>query len=496
MSTTAYPVHVDASLDSGHLSRWLWLVKWFLAIPHYVVLAFLWMAFFLLSILAFFTIVFTGRYPRAIFDFNVGVLRWSWRVTYYTYGALATDRYPPFSLAEVPDYPAHLSVDYPGHLSRGLVWVKWWLLAIPHYIIVGVLVSGGLYFAYNAPQTRGYEWTGGWGLITILAVFAAFALLFTGRYPQQLFDLVLGLNRWVLRVAAYATLMTDEYPPFRLDQGGQDPSPARFSVPATTATAAPPAAPPAAPGTTGQAVAPPATGGIHWGPGRIIAVIVAAVVFFMGLGALAGGIGISIANASLRNDQGYLMSPTRTLSTGGYAITSTPFQLDTAGWADTVPRSTIGTIMVQATAPSGTPVFVGVARTSDVDAYLAGVQHATLLDFHDVNGNFSPVYSESPGGAPKTLPTRSDIWAASAAGSGGQQLTWEPRDGDWTMVVMNAAGRSGVTADLSVGATMPVLNGAMVGLFIAGPVLMVLGIVIVVLALNTGRRTSPEGAQA
>ncbi|GAA1544086.1 DUF4389 domain-containing protein [Streptomyces albidochromogenes] len=204
------PVRVEARLDSP-LSQWLWLVKWILAIPHYLVLFFLWIAFFLVSVVAFFAILFTERYPRGLFVFNLGVLRWTWRVSYYSYGALGTDRYPPFSLAEVPDYPARLYIAYPQRLSRGLVLVKWWLFAIPHYIVIGFFVGGA---------------QGGWwstGLISVLAVIAAVILTFTGKYPRDLYDLIMGLNRWVLRVSAYASLMTDDYPPFRLDMGATEP---------------------------------------------------------------------------------------------------------------------------------------------------------------------------------------------------------------------------------------------------------------------------------
>jgi hypothetical protein len=204
--STSYSGRVDAHLDPG-LSRWLWLVKWILAIPHYIVLAFLWVGFVLVSVVAFLAILFTAHYPRRLFEFNLGVLRWTWRVSCYGYSALATDRYPPFTLKDVPDYPARLEIAYPERLSRGLVLVKWWLLAIPHYVVLSFLVGGG-----------------GGGLIGILVLVAAVVLLFRDTYPESIFDLVIGLNRWSYRVVAYAGLMTDEYPPFRLDQGGREPA--------------------------------------------------------------------------------------------------------------------------------------------------------------------------------------------------------------------------------------------------------------------------------
>ena len=224
---TQYPIRVDASLDPS-LSRGLWLVKWLLLIPHLVVLFFLWVAFFAVSIVAFFAILFTGHYPRSLFAFNLGVMRWNWRVNYYGYGALGTDRYPPFTLAEVADYPAHLDVPYPDQLSRGLVLVKWWLLALPHYLVLSVLIGGGAWLGTRTgTHDTGWDstWSAGGGLVGLLVLIAAIVLLFTGRYPVSVYRLVLGMDRWSLRVAAYAALMTDRYPPFRLDQGGAEPGP-------------------------------------------------------------------------------------------------------------------------------------------------------------------------------------------------------------------------------------------------------------------------------
>ena len=217
---TPFPLRLTGELDTN-VSRWQWLFKWLLAIPHFIVLVFLWIGLALSTVVAGVAILATGRYPRRIFDYNVGVLRWSWRVSFYTYSALGTDRYPPFTLADDPAYPARLEVEYPERLSRGLVLVKWWLLAIPHYVIVAIF-TGGAWSAWSDGGDGVFYATAG-GLIGVLVLFAGLSLLFTGRYPRSLYDFVLGLNRWVFRVVAYAGLMTDTYPPFRLDSGSTEP---------------------------------------------------------------------------------------------------------------------------------------------------------------------------------------------------------------------------------------------------------------------------------
>ena len=227
LAPPAFPVHVSGRLDP-ELRRWRWLVKWFLAIPHLFVLSLLWIATLVLTVAAWFAILVTGRYPRRVFDFNVGVLRWTWRVQFYGFNVLGTDRYPPFSLDSEPDYPADLSIDYPASLSRPLALVKSWLLALPQLLIVLVIVGLPFYTARSLPWSIAAG-----GLLGVLTLAAMLALSFGGRYPPALFDLIMGLNRWVYRVLAYVLLLRDEYPPFRLDTGGADPT-ASTSAPQPT----------------------------------------------------------------------------------------------------------------------------------------------------------------------------------------------------------------------------------------------------------------------
>jgi hypothetical protein len=487
MSTSLYPVHVEAQIDPN-LSRWQWLFKWLLAIPHFIVLVFLWMAFAVLSVIAFFAILFTGRYPRGIFDFNVGVLRWSWRVSYYAYGALGTDRYPPFSLEERADYPAHLEVDYPEQLSRGLVLVKWWLLAIPHYLIVGLFLGGVGWAANDAAGAEDGWRAGGFGLISLLVLFAAVVLLVNGRYPRAIFDLVLGLNRWVLRVAAYAALMTDVYPPFRLDQGGDDPTTLRTGFPSSTGPGATtwPADPEVPTPVAGRQSSPTTTPARSWTAGRIVALAAGSVVLLGSLGiGLAGG-ALAIADNGLRDDDGFLMSGTTELTTQTYAIATTSITLDADVPSAFMPEDLLGDVKVTATS-DGAPVFVGIAKTSDVDAYLGGVEHATLTELAD-----NPVYEINGTTAPRTVPADSDIWVAQTTGTGTQQVVWEARTGEWTLVVMNADGGRGITTDAAAGATVPALDWLVPTLLVVAAVGLAGAIVLLVVALRATETTGRD----
>ena len=465
-----YPVRVEGHLE--HPSRGLWLIKWLLVIPHYIVLAFLWLAFFVSSVMAFVAVLFTGRYPRSLFGFNVGVLRWSWRVAFYAFGANGTDRYPPFTLDDVTDYPARLEIDYPAHQRKGLPLISWWLAGIPQYVIAGVFIGGGGAGGWTAAD---HSWGGAtWvGLIGLLVFVAVVVLLFRGEYPRSIFDFVLGLNRWVLRVVAYAAVMTPEYPPFRVDGGEDDPA-GRLTVGAAASEAG------ADRSAASEADRVTPRGSELSGPGRIFALVVAGITALFGVAAIAaGGAGI-VLDQTQRDSSGYLMTSATPYSTSTYALVSASYRAGTSNdWF--VSRDMLGTVRIRVS--GARPVLVGIARESALGSYLANVAHAEGTTLATRNADFRSY----PGGAPSAPPPTQRFWAASASGAGEHTLTWTPQNGSWRIVVMNADGSPGVAADVSVGARMPDLLTIAIAVLGAGILLLSMCAGVIYIVVGRGR---------
>jgi len=190
------PIRVRSDLDAP--SRWSCLFKWCaLAVPHYPILIVLYLLYPFATIAAGVAIMFTARYPRPLFDFNVGVLRWSWRLMNYRFPMNSTDKYPPFTLASQPDYPADLEVDYPDGPTNRTALLTRWLLGLPQILLCWSLEP----------------------FLQLLCVANAVWLVCEGTINPGMFDLLLGIVRWRYRVAVYISMMRDEYPPFRMDLG-------------------------------------------------------------------------------------------------------------------------------------------------------------------------------------------------------------------------------------------------------------------------------------
>lgn len=438
-----YPVRVEGHLE--HPSRWLWLVKWLLAIPHYFVLFVLGCGFLLSTAISFVVLLFGGSYPRSLFDFNVGVMRWFWRVGFYAYNANGTDRYPPFSMGDVPDYPARLEIEYPVRQRHGFALIGWWLAGIPQYLVAGLFLGSGSGIAWWSAD---HNWAGAsWiGLIGLLVLVAMVVLLFRGEYPRSIFDLVLGLNRWALRVAAYGAVMTPEYPPFRVDAGEAEP--AGMLTVADNPT-------------------PAETQPITWGAGRIVALLVAAVMGLASLAAIGlGGAGV-LLDQTQREDNGYLMTPSRSFSTATYALVSASYR---GGDSNEVfiTRNVLGRVRINVS--SVRPTFIGIARAAAVESYLTGVSYARGSRFDTPSSDFRAV----PGGAPASPPGAQQFWSASTSGTGRLSLNWTPRSGNWRVVMMNADATRGVSGDVSIGARLPHLLTISIVILGAGVLLLML----------------------
>jgi hypothetical protein len=186
-----YPVHLEIERQEEY-SRFMPLVKWLLAIPHYIALLVLGIGALFVIIASFFAVLFTGRFPDGMFNYLVGVHRWGLRVIAYT--DLMVDPYPPFTLDDDPNYPVHFDIDYPKHVDRWRPLVHW-LLVIPYAIVAYIIYYLG----------------------RIMVFFAFFTILFAKTYPEGMFNIVRVSLRWMARASTYEYWMVTRYPPFEWD---------------------------------------------------------------------------------------------------------------------------------------------------------------------------------------------------------------------------------------------------------------------------------------
>ena len=191
--TAGYPIRFDLQYKEP-LSRVTTLFRIILAIPQFVVIYILAIVAEVLAVIVWFAILFTGRYPRGIFNFMTFMARWFANVNVYLF--LASDEYPPFS-GDAGKYPGvNVEFDYPeGELSRLSTFLRL-ILVIPHVIVLSIL-----------------------GIIAyVITLIAWIAIIITGKYPRGMFNFVAGVLRWQVRVNAYGYfLFTDKYPPFSFD---------------------------------------------------------------------------------------------------------------------------------------------------------------------------------------------------------------------------------------------------------------------------------------
>ena len=423
-----------------------------------------------LTLVAYLAVLFTGRYPHAIATYNLGVLRWGWRVNYYGYQALGTDHYPPFTLADVPDYPARLTLDEMPRPRRWQPLVAWFL-ALPHMLILGALTGAAVWPFADTTNGRA---TASLGVVTLGILITGIALLITGRYPRGLFDLLVGIARWNLRVASYLTLLTPRYPPFRLDQGPSEPDDGP----------PPPPEPASAPA--------PERGGAA---GAVIALIAGVLLLAPGAGLAIGG-GALLALDHARDPAGYVTSPSVSLQSSSAAITAEGITMQ-AGDLFTRGLSNIGGVRIAVTGNGATKLFVGIARESDVDAWLTGTAHDELTG----HSSGAAQYKRADGDRRAvTAPAAQEFWLATGTGTGSATVTWKATAGSFAVVVANADGATGVVTDVRAATQVPDLTGLGVGLLIAGILLALLAVALIVVGgTGLGRRhsvaTPPQGPQ-
>ena len=227
--------------------------------------------------------------------------------------------------------------------------------------------------------------------------------------------------------------------------------------------------------------------------GRVILIVLGGIGVLFGLALLAGGGFLLWADRTQRDD-GYLTTPTERFATPSYALTRSRLEVDTNGAGWVLNESWFGKIRIRGESSDDKNLFIGIGPEAEVSRYLGDVAHANVqdLDFDP----FRATYLSVSGGAPEGPPTDQTFWAASASGVGTQTLSWKVREGDWSVVLMNADGSRGVAADIDLGAKLSFLLWVAIGVLIGGVLVTAGSAALIVLAARKPRPppAPPEAA--
>jgi hypothetical protein len=277
--------------------------------------------------------------------------------------------------------------------------------------------------------------------------------------------------------------MTDEYPPFRLDQGGDDPGAGQLALPLGDA--------PSGAGEAATALRTHEPGGHAWTTGRVVTLVGGAVALLLAIGLAGAGGAFAYADTALRDGAGYVTSDPVHLSSSSYAVVSDTIELHAAAAVRSVPRDAIGDARITLVTENGKAVFVGIAPTREVDTYLSGVAHSVVRSARPGHA----AYQSVEGGAPGAPPADALTWAAQSTGTGTQTLVWPVATGDWSVVVMNADAAAGVATTATFAATLPMLDWLVPVMFGLAFVVLLLSVALVVAALISANHAvrKPQG---